>query len=150
MTTDQVQGHEYVLRHLRLAWPADSTRIRIRPNPTTAVVEIAGELDAGTAERLRRELASAFAQRSRVVVDARTVSFFDCANVSALVAARGAIEDAGGAFCIVTNAYVERLLQLIGSDLPLADSVLGAQILVDRAADSASQGSGRRPVDTAG
>jgi anti-anti-sigma factor len=87
-------------------------------------VRLWGDLDAGSASDLDRELArvaSGLGPGERVVVDARSLTFVDSAGIAALVRGRAAVRRNGGRFRLVASEALRRLLELTGTDELLVD-----------------------------
>jgi anti-anti-sigma factor len=65
---------------------------------THRVVQVVGELDVGTRERVRQ--ACVTGRRRVVVVEMADITFMDCCGYGALVAARGALQANGGSLTL--------------------------------------------------
>jgi anti-sigma B factor antagonist len=75
------------------------------------VVAVSGEVDVYSAPELKESLTKLFDSGAKsVVVDLSDVAFLDSTGLGALVEARAATNDAGGALAIVCNH--ERILKL--------------------------------------
>jgi anti-anti-sigma factor len=74
-----------------------------QPSPGVAVVEVAGEIDLGTADQVEAALAEALGAGRRVVVDLSACDFIDSSGLRTLVTARAAAEEAGDSFALVTD-----------------------------------------------
>jgi anti-anti-sigma factor len=102
------------------------------PAPGVVVVEVAGEIDLGTVERVEEALGAPAAAGRRVVVDLSECGFVDSSGLRALVAARTAAVDAGGSLALVTaDRNLLRVLAVAALDTvlevhPTRDDALGA------------------------
>lgn len=95
-------------------------RISHRRAGVAHVVEVAGEIDAGTAPELRRELASetvSTASAELVVVDLSEVGFIDSAGLTILAGLHRRSRERGVSVKVVTRSYaVKRALNITGLD----------------------------------
>lgn len=66
--------------------PTFQTQV-IRAGPSAALVQVRGDVDLTTSRALERVLTEAVHRERVVVIDARAVSFMDCAGLRALLAA---------------------------------------------------------------
>ena len=100
--------------------PDDRTcfRVRCTSSPTGWVVTVRGDVDAGTAPRLRDLLLDVLARPGTpdVDVDLREVTFLDSAGLTALVGAHQAARRNGGLLRVApgTARAVVRPLQITG------------------------------------
>ncbi|KKD09316.1 STAS domain-containing protein [Streptomyces sp. WM6386] len=90
------------------------------------VIEAAGEIDMATAGSLAEHLdAATEGERPDVLVDLRTVDFFDCSGLRVLCRADSRAREHGGRLRIVSrSARIRRLLRasgLLGRFPPLPD-----------------------------
>ncbi|MFJ8915920.1 STAS domain-containing protein [Amycolatopsis sp. NPDC102389] len=94
----------------------------IRPTPTTAVIEVAGELDVATAPRLAHLLGPRLASALRtVVIDLSAVTSLDAAGLSVLAHAHHQAAITGRALKLITGPdRVNRLLVNSGLETVLA------------------------------
>ena|SRR5438309_1516232 len=87
-------------------------------DPPAAVVALAGEHDAYSADRLESELRVLLDEGRRIVVDLRDAEFIDSTTLSVLLRARHRAEDAGLGFTVVLAerdyTQVHQLLELTG------------------------------------
>jgi anti-sigma B factor antagonist len=87
-------------------------------DPPAAVVALAGEHDAYSADRLESEFDVLLDEGRRIVVDLRDAEFIDSTTLSALLRARQGAEDAGLGFTLVLAerkyTQVHQLLDLTG------------------------------------
>ncbi|WIY06581.1 STAS domain-containing protein [Amycolatopsis mongoliensis] len=110
----------------------DSAVLRIchRQAGAAHVVEVAGEIDAGTAAEFRRELAAAAVDSAElVVVDLSEVRFIDSAGVTVLAGLHRRGRDRGVSVKVVTRQYaVKRVLGITGLDelIPVVDDLAEA------------------------
>jgi len=81
-----------------------------------AVVEVAGEIDMATAGSLAEHLWAATAgSRPDVLVDLRTVAFFDCSGLRVLCRAESRARERGGRLRVVPESpRIRRLLRASG------------------------------------
>ncbi len=95
-------------------------RISHRRAGVAHVVEVAGEIDAGTAPELRRELASEAVDTTvaeLVVVDLSEVRFIDSAGLTILAGLQRRSRERGVTVKVVTRQYaVKRALNITGLD----------------------------------
>jgi anti-anti-sigma factor len=118
-------------------------------DPPAAVVALAGEHDAYSADRLENELGVLLDEGRRIVIDLRDAEFIDSTTLSVLLRARHASRDAGLGFTIVlpdrTYTQVHQLLELTG----LGDAFAIFPTL-DRALSAAREGQNEpRPAKVA-
>jgi len=87
-------------------------------DPPAAVVALAGEHDAYSADRLESELRVLLDEGRRIVVDLRDAEFIDSTTLSVLLRARHGAEGAGLGFTVVLAerdyTQVHQLLELTG------------------------------------
>lgn len=98
----------------------DATLVCERRRPTSderdEVVAI-GEIDIGSAPRLRNVLREAQARARHVVLDLDGMSFIDANGARILLAAEARARATAGTFAIARpTPHVLRLLQLVGAD----------------------------------
>lgn len=87
------------------------------PAPGVAVVEVSGEVDLATIDRVEEVLAEAVGTGRRVVVDLSACDFIDSSGLRALVTARGSAEESGGSLALVTqDAGILRVLSVAALD----------------------------------
>jgi stage II sporulation protein AA (anti-sigma F factor antagonist) len=80
------------------------------------VLAVAGELDAATAEELKRAFDAECGDASAVLVDLESCDFVDSTGLAALVGASTEVEGRGGSFAICCAApQVERLFEITGA-----------------------------------
>ncbi|MEU8639156.1 STAS domain-containing protein [Amycolatopsis sp. NPDC048633] len=94
-------------------------RISHRRAGTAHVVEVAGEIDAGTAPELRRELAPEAVDTAAglVVIDLSEVRFIDSAGLTILAGLHRRSRERGVGVTVVTRQYaVKRALSITGLD----------------------------------
>lgn len=94
----------------------DLLQVEIRHEAGWAVVVARGQVDVGTAPRLRQEL-QALASRGehRIVLDLEQVPYLDSFGLGVVVGAVSRARRAGGALAlVVTNDRVLELLELTG------------------------------------
>lgn len=94
-------------------------RISHRRAGTAHVVEVAGEIDAGTAPQFRRELASEAVDTAvaELVVDLSEVRFIDSAGLTILAGLHRRSRERGVSVKVVTRQYaVKRALNITGLD----------------------------------
>jgi anti-anti-sigma factor len=80
------------------------------------IIALEGELDFATVHALGRTLIVVGTFQIRhVIINARMLSFCDCAGLSALLAAQQMVRRAGGELCIVhAQPLVQRLFEITG------------------------------------
>jgi anti-anti-sigma factor len=87
-------------------------------DPPAAVVALAGEHDAYSADRLENELRVLLEEGRRIVVDLRDAEFIDSTTLSVLLRSRHDAEEAGLGFTVVLAerdyTQVHQLLELTG------------------------------------
>lgn len=95
-------------------------RISHRQTGAAHVVEVVGEIDAGTAPELRRELAAESVDTTTaelVVVDLSEVGFIDSAGLTILAGLHRRSRQRGVSVKVVTKQYaVRRALNITGLD----------------------------------
>ncbi|MFE6616395.1 STAS domain-containing protein [Amycolatopsis sp. NPDC057786] len=97
--------------------PGGSLRLTVtRPDPTTAVIEVEGELVAATAPRLAHLLGPRLTSTLRtVVIDLSAVTFLDSTGLRVLVHARHQAAVTGRTLELITGpGAVQRALENIG------------------------------------
>ena len=83
----------------------------------TTRVQVTGELDLATAERLERTLRDAQAEARQVVLDLRRLTFMDCSGMRVILGAAQRARQAGDRLTVVPGpAQVERVFTLTGAD----------------------------------
>lgn len=103
--------------------------VLVRHRCRYVLVTIAGEIDLGTAPRLRGALAELADRGGRVVVDLERVQFIDAAGLGILVRAATVTAARGGSLRVVTaQPRTRRLFSISGLDrhVPLAWTVAEA------------------------
>ncbi|MGA5089221.1 STAS domain-containing protein [Streptomyces sp. NRRL F-5527] len=81
------------------------------------VIAPAGEIDYHTGGQLSRALDVAGAERPRIVIDMRQVTFMDSTGINILIAAYQAVTEVGGWLRLAGPIdSVLRVLQLVGVD----------------------------------
>lgn len=82
------------------------------------VVGVRGEVDVSSAPALQQRLGELFSGGAgKVVVDLTDVGFIDSSGLGALVSARNAAEESGGALSLVcTSERILKLLMITGLD----------------------------------
>ena len=98
-------------------WPVQSGSYRIiHLRERAVVVELLGEHDLSTAEKLGRIFESLAAANDIVIVDVRQTEFIDSTVLKELVRAERIIRDCGGRFVLSqdSNSIVTRLLEVSG------------------------------------
>ena len=111
--------------------------VTIEPLEDACVMRVTGELDSGTADRLRGPLAGAREDEVTALLDMSGVSFIDSSGLGVLLEAARATDRDGWAWFIVRpSSVVLRLLELSGAAprLPLVEPQLGATRRVSPAA----------------
>ena len=98
--------------HLASEPPAANAHARTRVDGGFTVVEVAGEIDLATVEFLVEHLNAATARpRPDVLVDLRSVEFFDCSGLRVLCRAESRARERGGRLRIVSDGpRIRRLL----------------------------------------
>jgi anti-anti-sigma factor len=103
---------------------------RRREQDGCTVVALSGEIDEGTAARLRQELERAIdEERAKVVLDFGEVAFLDCSGIGEIVQAMRRTGWTPGSICLTgANESVRRVLELthVGTVCPIYDSVEAA------------------------
>ncbi|MEU9916934.1 STAS domain-containing protein [Streptomyces sp. NPDC051001] len=96
--------------------PAANPYARTYRHDPCTVVEVAGEIDMATAGSLAEHLDAATAgTRPDVLVDLRTVGFFDCSGLRVLCRADSRAREHGGRLRIVSRSErIRRLLRASG------------------------------------
>ncbi|MFF4272595.1 STAS domain-containing protein [Streptomyces sp. NPDC001536] len=96
--------------------PAANPYARTYRHGTLTVVEAAGEIDMASAGSLAEHLHTATeGERPDVLVDLRTVDFFDCSGLRVLCRADSRAREHGGRLRIVSgSARIRRLLRASG------------------------------------
>ncbi|MEO3922391.1 STAS domain-containing protein [Micromonosporaceae bacterium B7E4] len=87
------------------------------PQPATARLGVAGEIDLATAPALRDELLTLLRKQTPAVliVDLAGVAFLDCAGIRALVGVRNAAGEAGCQMRVTApQPFVRRVLEVTG------------------------------------
>jgi anti-sigma B factor antagonist len=88
--------------------------------PTTTLISVAGEIDAGTAPQLAEALQPHLTTRETVLVDLSAVTFLSAAGLHVLVDAHWSTQASGGAVKLITGPRcVDRVLALTGLDTVL-------------------------------
>lgn len=86
---------------------------RVRALPDYLLVELHGDLDISSVSRVAPALERAGREASRVVVDLRGVSFFDCALLRLLIRARGqAVARKAGFHLVCDKPRALRILRI--------------------------------------
>ncbi|HEX5541434.1 MAG TPA: SigB/SigF/SigG family RNA polymerase sigma factor [Micromonospora sp.] len=96
---------------------ADRLRTSVRRAGERMIIEVSGEVDRESSDRLRRAVLDAVAagQPAEVVVDLADVATLDASGIAALLAARGAAQRAGVALRLArANPGLRRSLALVG------------------------------------
>jgi anti-anti-sigma factor len=91
--------------------------VEIRPLPTGAALQLAGDLDVATASQLLGAAERAFAGHAGpdLVIDAAGLVFCDSVGISTLVQLRQRCETYGWTFRVEgVQPYVRRVLDLLG------------------------------------
>jgi anti-sigma B factor antagonist len=99
-------------------------RITIEPLEDACVMRVTGELDSGTADRLRGTLGAARQDELTTVLDMSGVSFIDSSGLRVLLEAARATDTHDWAWFIVRpSAVVVRLVELSGATrrLPIVE-----------------------------
>jgi anti-sigma B factor antagonist len=110
-------------------WPVmDQTlTIRVRREPAYVIATVAGEIDFGTASRLRARLCALAADGRPLVADLDQVSFVDAAGLGALVGvAQWAARHGTSLHVVCARHQTRRLFGITGLDLPLAGTLAEA------------------------
>jgi anti-sigma B factor antagonist len=97
-------------------------RVAVRPDGV-AVVRLAGRLDMGSADLLKRRVASLVEDgHSRVAVDLTEVSFIDSSGLGALISGLKSTRSAGGDLRIAApNEQTRMVLSLTGMERVLPE-----------------------------
>jgi anti-sigma B factor antagonist len=97
-------------------------RVAVRPDGIT-VVRLAGRLDMGSADLLKRRVASLVEDgHARVAVDLTEVSFIDSAGLGALISGLKSTRSAGGDLRIAApNEQTRMVLSLTGMERVLPE-----------------------------
>jgi anti-sigma B factor antagonist len=106
--------------------PAPRTRhLRVHHDHGHVVLELRGEIDLLAAVEITSLLDSATSGPApQVVIDLRSVEFFDCSGLRLLYRARRRVLDRGGRLHVVcTHPLTLRVLQVTGLDRVLPPSV---------------------------
>lgn len=123
-------------------------RVTIEPLEDACVMRATGELDAGTADRLRGPLAGAREDGVTTVLNMSGVRFIDTAGLRVLLEAARATDRHGWAWFIVRpSSAVLRLVELSGAAprLPLVEPQRGATRRLSPAAGAPAR-PGRDPA----
>jgi anti-sigma B factor antagonist len=81
------------------------------------VVELAGELDLGTAPTVEPSLLAEVRARSGIVIDLTRLSFIDSSGIGTLIGAFRAANDGKRVHAVAASgSQVERVLRLVGLD----------------------------------
>jgi anti-sigma B factor antagonist len=83
---------------------------RVAGKDGTVLLHLRGELDLGSADRLRRALAELPAGATTIVLELRGVEFMDSSGLAALIGARNDAVRAGRSFRVTGAAGSVRLL----------------------------------------
>ncbi|MEV6839746.1 STAS domain-containing protein [Streptomyces sp. NPDC051133] len=107
-------------------------KITIRDASTGPVLEIIGELDYGTAPRLREQVTALTLQPGRrLVLDLGGMEFCDSSGITALIAARNHAHAAQADIALAAvPAHTLRVLRIVGLDqvfplLPDSETAIG-------------------------
>jgi anti-sigma B factor antagonist len=97
-------------------------RVAVRPDGV-AVVRLAGRLDMGSADLLKRRVASLVGEgHTRVAVDLRGVEFIDSSGLGALISGLKSTRSAGGDLRIAApNEQTRMVLSLTGMERVLPE-----------------------------
>jgi anti-sigma B factor antagonist len=91
--------------------------VTVAEQPGSSVLHVKGELDVGSAPKLKAELAGLIAEGSRVlVVDLSEVGFVDSSGLGVLIGAHNELRELGGEIRVVVHPQVKRMLERTGLD----------------------------------
>jgi anti-anti-sigma factor len=84
------------------------------PEPGTLVLEVSGELDTATADRLPTAVVDGGDAVSTCIIDLSSCSFVDSSGIRGLLLCKRELGDDGTVELIGVSAHVERTLRIAG------------------------------------
>jgi stage II sporulation protein AA (anti-sigma F factor antagonist) len=98
-------------------------------------IEVGGELDLATTDRLAEALDEALASQANVVVDLQRCSFIDSSGIATILCGRRRLAEEGRDLCVVgARGAVERIFDITGlmaSDLVQEDLEAALKACID-------------------